>query len=253
MAITLSSDYLYVIAMLKTTPLVVTIGLSLTIPFAVVGDIFLGHPVHTQVISGAILVMPKVKRKRAEFHSSSVKLGSRQHAFQDDVVKQDHASTVEATVNSFTSEGQASSATKKERLQIKREAFLQKLTSGPASYSKSHTRRLKRKAKEQIAGGLSDIHAAIAELEESTTKSDVARSVHEQDDPAALMPKHKVAPKPGRIGEGKGVPLTSTQRKRALQLEKLRQPLVLSNPSFSVDPFQTIRTHAQNTLVKHTS
>ncbi len=35
MAITLSSDYIYVIAMLKTTPLVVTVGLSLTMPLAV--------------------------------------------------------------------------------------------------------------------------------------------------------------------------------------------------------------------------
>ncbi|CAE6471564.1 unnamed protein product [Rhizoctonia solani] len=34
MFITLSSDYIYVLAMLKTTPLVVTIGLSLTIPLA---------------------------------------------------------------------------------------------------------------------------------------------------------------------------------------------------------------------------
>ncbi|KIL70719.1 hypothetical protein M378DRAFT_155657 [Amanita muscaria Koide BX008] len=55
--ITFSSDYLYVIAMLKTTPLVVTVGLSLTIPFAVVGDILLGHTIYTQVILGAMLVM----------------------------------------------------------------------------------------------------------------------------------------------------------------------------------------------------
>lgn len=39
MLITLSSDYLYVLAMLKTTPLLVTIGLSLTIPFALVGSL----------------------------------------------------------------------------------------------------------------------------------------------------------------------------------------------------------------------
>jgi len=37
--------------------LVVTVGLSLTIPFAVVGDIILGHTIHTQVILGAMLVM----------------------------------------------------------------------------------------------------------------------------------------------------------------------------------------------------
>lgn len=57
MAITLSSDYLYVLAMLKTTPLVVTVGLSLTIPLAVIGDSFLGKPTRGQVIFGAVLVL----------------------------------------------------------------------------------------------------------------------------------------------------------------------------------------------------
>ncbi|KAH7880600.1 uncharacterized protein C8R40DRAFT_1080972 [Lentinula edodes] len=57
MAITWSSDYLYVLAMLKTTPLVVTIGLSLTIPLAVLGDFFLSNPVRSPVLAGALLVL----------------------------------------------------------------------------------------------------------------------------------------------------------------------------------------------------
>ncbi|PPQ70973.1 hypothetical protein CVT26_014239 [Gymnopilus dilepis] len=57
MAITLSSDYLYVLAMLKTTPLVVTIGLSLTIPLAVLGDFIRKQLIHGQVILGAFLVL----------------------------------------------------------------------------------------------------------------------------------------------------------------------------------------------------
>ncbi|TFK30549.1 hypothetical protein FA15DRAFT_629746 [Coprinopsis marcescibilis] len=57
MAITWSSDYLYVLAMLKTTPLVVTVGLSLTIPFAVLGDFFRGRGSDPQVILGALLVL----------------------------------------------------------------------------------------------------------------------------------------------------------------------------------------------------
>jgi len=57
MAITLSSDYVYVIAMLKTTPLVATVGLSLTMPLAVMGDIGLQHPVKAQVVLGAALVL----------------------------------------------------------------------------------------------------------------------------------------------------------------------------------------------------
>lgn len=57
MFITLSSDFLYVIAMLKTTPLVVTIGLGLTIPVAVIGDFFLGRPAAMQVLVGSLLVI----------------------------------------------------------------------------------------------------------------------------------------------------------------------------------------------------
>ncbi|KAI0361261.1 hypothetical protein OH77DRAFT_410768 [Trametes cingulata] len=57
MAITLSSDYIYVIAMLKTTPLVVTVGLSLTMPLAVLGDFVLGRPAKAQVMVGAVVVL----------------------------------------------------------------------------------------------------------------------------------------------------------------------------------------------------
>lgn len=59
MTITLSSDYLYVLAMLKTTPLVVTIGLSLTIPLAMLGDFLRGSTaaLTTQAVIGAVLVI----------------------------------------------------------------------------------------------------------------------------------------------------------------------------------------------------
>ncbi|KAJ7597151.1 hypothetical protein C8J56DRAFT_919340 [Mycena floridula] len=57
MAITWASDYIYVLAMLKTTPLVVTVGLSLTIPLAVIGDYFLGRPATASVLIGALLVL----------------------------------------------------------------------------------------------------------------------------------------------------------------------------------------------------
>ena len=57
MLITLSSDFIYVIAMLKTTPLVVTVGLSLTIPVAVAGDFLLGRTVKLMSLLGACLVL----------------------------------------------------------------------------------------------------------------------------------------------------------------------------------------------------
>ncbi|KAG8898124.1 hypothetical protein FRB99_007651 [Tulasnella sp. 403] len=58
MFITLSSDYLYLISMLKTTPLLVTVGLALTIPLAVIGDfVFFRTIASPQVILGAALVV----------------------------------------------------------------------------------------------------------------------------------------------------------------------------------------------------
>lgn len=57
MFITFSSDFIYVIAMLKTTPLVVTVGLSLTIPVAVAGDFILNKPVRLLSLFGALLVL----------------------------------------------------------------------------------------------------------------------------------------------------------------------------------------------------
>lgn len=43
--------------MLKTTPLVVTVGLSLTIPLAFAGDLFLGASIKAQSFVGAVLVL----------------------------------------------------------------------------------------------------------------------------------------------------------------------------------------------------
>jgi solute carrier family 35 protein F5 len=57
MFITLSSDFIYVIAMLKTSPLVATVGLSLTIPVAVAGDFLLGRTVKLLSLFGALLVL----------------------------------------------------------------------------------------------------------------------------------------------------------------------------------------------------
>jgi len=57
MLITLSSDYMYVLAMLKTRPLVVTVGISLTIPFALIGDAFLAIRPEVQAVLGACLVL----------------------------------------------------------------------------------------------------------------------------------------------------------------------------------------------------
>lgn len=58
MLITFSSDYLYLQAMLKTTPLVATIGISLCLPISIVADWWIGQ-LHLTLYGflGSILVL----------------------------------------------------------------------------------------------------------------------------------------------------------------------------------------------------
>ncbi|KAL1693060.1 ribosome biogenesis protein SLX9-domain-containing protein [Schizophyllum commune] len=162
---------------------------------------------------------------------------------------------------------------KKEKLQAKKEAFLQRLSSSHSPYSKSHERRLKRKAREQLASGMGEIQAVVDALEgdqpEVQTigegrhadvdaaggagrgKSATRKDSTAMDTTTPDEPKKKRKQKAGIIGEGRKEPLSKAQRKRALQAEKMRHPLILSNPSFAANPFKTIRTHAENTLEKH--
>jgi len=72
MLITLSSDYIYVLAMLKTTPLIVTVGLSLTIPCALLGDALWFHKSSpSEVLCGAALVVLSFVAVGLEDNSSS--------------------------------------------------------------------------------------------------------------------------------------------------------------------------------------
>ncbi|CCL98987.1 uncharacterized protein FIBRA_00995 [Fibroporia radiculosa] len=306
MAITLSSDYIYVLAMLKTTPVVVTIGLSLTMPLAVLGDFFLARPTKVQVIIGAAVVLcsfvligledsqvreedgrlvavevlqdegevvPKkpsalkdlersltvvvinAQRRRSQVHDSSVKLAKRQFAVQDAVVEHVELGTQVDTsgseiLKSLAREGELGppNMKKKEKQALKHELFMKRLESSRSPYSKSHERRLKRKAREQVASGMDDIRAAISAVEDAIPSAVAeARSQVESDETQDQTARSQT----GRIGEGKGVPLSKSQRKRALQLERMRIPMILATPEFASNPFQTIRTHAQNTLLRH--
>ncbi|RDB28908.1 hypothetical protein Hypma_015413 [Hypsizygus marmoreus] len=197
--------------------------------------------------------MPKERRKRSGGHEPSVKLMKREVAVQDNIIED--VAIVGATEASGTEIPEQNAAEprstlkKKEKHQLKRDAFLQRLETTDSPYSKSHARRVKRKAKEQIASGLGDMQLAIAALDDDMPPA-VQDSVHstEGNDTESQI---KSQTKPGMIGEGKKATLSKSQRKRALQLEQIRHPLILSNPDFASNPFQTIRTHAQNTLLKH--
>ena len=124
---------------------------------------------------------------------------------------------------------------KKEKQQLKHEAFLQRehtlfssgqsscfavgLESSRAPYSRSHARRLKRKAKDQLASGLQDVALALPDVEQDTIDDEQIGKEHSH----VTQPDSSETPKPprrkrkaGMIGEGKGVPLSEKQRKRVL-------------------------------------
>ncbi|KAL1951676.1 hypothetical protein VTO73DRAFT_825 [Trametes versicolor] len=202
--------------------------------------------------------MPKEKRRRSGAHEQSVKLHKRQYAAQDnavehvDVGEQSERAAPEIFEDMAMEDEPRPTMKKKEKQALKHDLFLKRLEQSRSPYSKSHDRRLKRKAKEQVAGGMSDIQAAIFAVEDdipTAVQNTIAADEEEAD--GTDEPKAKANPKAGQIGEGKGAPLSKNQRKRALQLERMRIPLILSTPEYAANPFQTIRTHAKNTLVKH--
>jgi len=128
--------------------------------------------------------------------------------------------------------------------------FFPELGPSTRQFSKSHERRMKRKAKEQLAGNtMDDLQTVLASLDkdivppESMEKPPPSVTIHSSE------VKTKAISRIGKIGKGNSFTLSKAQRKRMLELERLRHPLILGNPEFTSNPFQTIRTHAQNTLI----
>ncbi|KIY45485.1 hypothetical protein FISHEDRAFT_49365, partial [Fistulina hepatica ATCC 64428] len=204
---------------------------------------------------------PKATRRRSRIHDSSAKLSRKRFA---DIPRQpDHidiggASDVPAPelLEQINDEASPVVLKKKEKQQLKREAFLSRLESPNTPYSKSHGRRMKRKAKEQLASGLGDIEAIVTAMESKMDEETPDQTIADSNMPSSTANTADLHPgppniKPGLIGQGKAQPLSKAQRKKALKLEKLRHPLILANEQYSTNPFQTIRTHAQNTLLKY--
>ncbi|KAM5533084.1 hypothetical protein V8D89_013227 [Ganoderma adspersum] len=203
--------------------------------------------------------MPKDRRRRSRAHEQSVRLPSqREFAVQDnavehlDIGEQSERSAAEILADMAADQEPRPTLKKKEKQALKHQLFVERLEQTRSPYSKSHERRLKRRAREQVAGGMSEIKAAISALEDDIPEA-IQNSVAANDDANAgdASRPQQARPKPGQIGEGKGVPLSKNQRKRALQVERTRIPMILATPEFAANPFQTIRTHAQNSLLKH--
>jgi len=196
--------------------------------------------------------MPKAARIRHGKHNSSVKLP---HSFPTTIeeaqslkIPNAEKKISETSMTQSEPDGPEFKAqqSKKAKQFEKREAFLQKFSLSSIQGSKSHQKRMKRKAKEQLTGGLSDLQTALVTLEKDVlAQQEPLTTISTSQDEAKAEP----AARPGTIGKGLASTLSKAQRKRVLELERLRHPLILTNSEFSANPFQTIRTHAQNTLL----
>ncbi|KAI9460923.1 ribosome biogenesis protein SLX9-domain-containing protein, partial [Lactarius psammicola] len=141
---------------------------------------------------------------------------------------------------------------KKEKRILKHELFIERLEASRAPYSKSHARRLKRKEGERLAGGgMESLKTALPSITTVVIASGTSNSAGEDLNDSSPAKAPSPPTRLGQIGQGKGTPLTRSQRRRALKAERFRQPLIRADPAFAANPFGTIRTHVQNTLVPH--
>ncbi|KAG8719658.1 hypothetical protein FRC08_002318 [Ceratobasidium sp. 394] len=199
--------------------------------------------------------MPKDRRKRiSQAHQASAKIASRSFAVPEGETERlvQNADVQSALANELLRSVPtlptaklsipAPTQTKKEKKQFKHELFLQRLTAGTSPYSKSHNRRLKRKAKTELSTDLASVEKALRAL---------------APDVSVVAPNHESTSQPakpvGLMGEGKGTTLSKKQRRKALELERLRQSAITQNPEFKNNPFAAIRTHAQNSLLSHSN
>ncbi|KAG8728880.1 hypothetical protein FRC12_021428, partial [Ceratobasidium sp. 428] len=186
-------------------------------------------------------------------HQSSAKIASRSFAVPEDETEKLVQSTevqnapandllrIVPTIPTAKPDVPAPTQTKKEKKQVKHELFLQRLTASTSPYSKSHNRRLKRKAKSELSTDLASVEKVLRKL-----APEISTAASVQHEPTT-QPTKPV----GLMGEGKGVTLSKKQRQRALELERLRQPAIMQNPEFKNNPFAAIRIHAQNSLLPH--
>lgn len=83
-------------------------------------------------------------------------------------------------------------------------------------FSKSHERRMKRKAQEQLAGNMDDLQTALASLDEEIALPESIEKL------SSSIPKHSEEVKPkasssiGKIGKGNSSTLSKAQRQRQL-------------------------------------
>ncbi|ORY35504.1 ribosome biogenesis protein SLX9-domain-containing protein [Naematelia encephala] len=115
-------------------------------------------------------------------------------------------------------------------------------------YSRSHNRREKRKAKQQLAGG--ELHSVAAALsialgEDPSQLPTPTSAVQKQE---ARRKAEEKRLEDSKIKEGKGRTLSEKARRAQIKLESKRIPAVMKHPEFQKNPWAAIRLHAGNSV-----
>ncbi|KAN0063040.1 hypothetical protein ACQY0O_004203 [Thecaphora frezii] len=129
--------------------------------------------------------------------------------------------------------------------------------------SKSSLKRLKKKQRNNLAGnrqGLKELEDVVDNMQQQLQPQQQNEDAMEDevngngDADDAEEDEHVGAhrARPATTGVGahrtKDAVVTEKARKKALAHEMLRQPHILSDPSYAANPFAALRLHAQNTL-----
>ncbi|CAE6378657.1 unnamed protein product [Rhizoctonia solani] len=202
--------------------------------------------------------MPKDRRgKLSQRHQPSAKTASRIFAVSEDQTERIYRENIQelpanellsAAITQPTNAPKALThiPTKKEKKQAKHERLIQRLAAGASPYSKSHNRRVKRKQKTALSTDLQSVQDALNTIAENILMpASETNTNNAGNSPVRPKQAHDM------IGKGKGATLTKQQRKRALELERLRQPAIITNSDYRQNPFDAIRRHAQNSLLSH--
>ncbi|EJT48909.1 hypothetical protein A1Q1_02004 [Trichosporon asahii var. asahii CBS 2479] len=132
--------------------------------------------------------------------------------------------------------------------QLRHKPFHAQLVAQSQPYSKSHMKREKRKAKQQLAGGMGSVAAALVDLApELAPEPEVETKTPKEKQQAADDAKRRKE-EDGKIGQGSKRTMREKQRRKQISAAAVRIPAVMQHPSFRANPWATIREHAGNTL-----
>jgi len=180
--------------------------------------------------------MPRAPKQRTTLHVPAVRLGRRQFALPDAkvIVQPGHEPKPKLVPDSTPST--------KDKRQKRLDSLARQIASRTQLYSKSHARRLKRKARDTLHGdGLSSVDQALNDL--------VAES-NPQISTSSKIPNSAVERVVSTSSSLKESNLTAARLRKILKTEQSRIPAIIGHPDFAANPFSTIRLHAANTLEK---